>query len=98
MGGYGRPGRGEVGGGVVVGPEGVELELEHGQGGCCWLLGPETLQALVEAVNFAEGLCVVGVECLKKIPSPPPSYMTRVRREDPVSRRARCGPSIAPLT
>lgn len=81
---------------VGVGTEGVELE--HGQGGCCWLLGPETLQALVEAVNFAEGLCVVGVECLKKIPSLPPSYMTRVRREDPVSRRARCGPSIAPLT
>ncbi|HVB13273.1 MAG TPA: hypothetical protein VNH38_00745 [Candidatus Dormibacteraeota bacterium] len=29
---------------VVVGTEGAELELPHGQGGCRWLLGLETLQ------------------------------------------------------
>ena len=44
---------------VVVGAEGVELGLEHGEGRCRRLLVEESLLGLVEALDLAAGLGVV---------------------------------------
>jgi len=45
---------------VVIGTEGIELELQHGHRGGGGLFGEEPLEGLVEALDLAAGLGVVG--------------------------------------
>src|SRR5262252_4069873 len=45
---------------VVVGAEGVELELELRERAGRWLLAQETLEGLMESLDLAAGLGVVG--------------------------------------
>src|SRR5207249_10291710 len=45
---------------VVVGAEGVELSLQEWERGRRWLLSQEPLEGLVEALDLAAGLGVIG--------------------------------------
>jgi hypothetical protein len=75
---------------VVVLAEGVELELEDGQGGGRNLLAEVALKGLVETLDLATGLGVVGLECLDSMPrrSSSDSSTTRPFRGAPLKTAA----------